>query len=282
MTAISPLRWPAEALWQAIDPILPGFTVEVLPQIDSTSSELMRRARAGLAAPTLLVAEEQTAGHGRMGRGWRSSGQASLTFSLGLALNPADWQGLSLAAGLAVAESLHEGIALKWPNDLWQQGRKLGGILIETTALPGGADAGGAGRYVVIGIGLNIAPAQQVLQALTHELDAPDAPDAPAVSGVPPAWLQSLLPGITAPAALERVALPLVRAVQAFAHVGFAPFEARFAARDALAGRTVRLSDGTQGQAEGVDATGALRVRTAAGVQRITSGEISVRLATGA
>ena len=275
MTAISPLRWPAEALWQAIDPILPGFTVEVLPQIDSTSSELMRRARAGLAAPTLLVAEEQTAGHGRMGRGWRSSGQASLTFSLGLALNPADWQGLSLAAGLAVAESLHEGIALKWPNDLWQQGRKLGGILIETTTLPGGADAGGAGRYVVIGIGLNIAPAQQVLQALTHE---PDAPDAPAVSGVPPAWLQSLLPGITAPAALERVALPLVRAVQAFAHVGFAPF----AARDALAGQTVRLSDGTQGQAEGVDATGALRVRTAAGVQRITSGEISVRLATGA
>ncbi len=279
MTAISPLRWPAEALWQAIDPILPGFTVEVLPQIDSTSSELMRRARAGLAAPTLLVAEEQTAGHGRMGRGWRSSGQASLTFSLGLVLNPADWQGLSLAAGLAVAESLHEGIALKWPNDLWQQGRKLGGILIETTTLPGGADAGGAGRYVVIGIGLNIAPAQQVLQALTHE---PDAPDAPAVSGVPPAWLQSLLPGITAPAALERVALPLVRAVQAFAHVGFAPFEARFAARDALAGLAVRLSDGTQGQAEGVDATGALRVRTAAGVQRITSGEISVRLATGA
>lgn len=274
MTAISPLRWPAEALWQAIDPILPGFTVEVLPQIDSTSSELMRRARAGLAAPTLLVAEEQTAGHGRMGRGWRSSGQASLTFSLGLVLNPADWQGLSLAAGLAVAESLHEGIALKWPNDLWQQGRKLGGILIETTTLPGGA-----GRYVVIGIGLNIAPAQQVLQALTHE---PDAPDAPAVSGVPPAWLQSLLPGITAPAALERVALPLVRAVQAFAHVGFAPFEARFAARDALAGLAVRLSDGTQGQAEGVDATGALRVRTAAGVQRITSGEISVRLATGA
>ena len=279
MTAISPLRWPAEALWQAIAPILPGFTVEVLPQIDSTSSELMRRARAGLAAPTLLVAEEQTAGHGRMGRGWRSSGQASLTFSLGLVLNPADWQGLSLAAGLAVAESLHEGIALKWPNDLWQQGRKLGGILIETTTLPGGADAGGAGRYVVIGIGLNIAPAQQVLQALTHE---PDAPDAPAVSGVPPAWLQSLLPGITAPAALERVALPLVRAVQAFAHVGFAPFEARFAARDALAGQTVRPSDGTQGQAEGVDATGALRVRTAAGVQRITSGEISVRLATGA
>ena len=279
MTAISPLRWPAEALWQAIDPILPGSTVEVLAQIDATSGELVRSARAGLAAPTLLVAEEQTAGHGRMGRGWRSSGQASLTFSLGLALNPADWQGLSLAAGLAVAESLHEGIALKWPNDLWQQGRKLGGILIEATTLPGGADAGGAGRYVVIGIGLNIAPAQQVLQALTHE---PDAPDAPAVSGVPPAWLQSLLPGITAPAALERVALPLVRAVQAFAHVGFAPFEARFAARDALAGLAVRLSDGTQGQAEGVDATGALRVRTAAGVQRITSGEISVRLATGA
>ena len=114
------LRWPAEALWQTLSAALPGCTVEVLPQLDSTNSELMRRARAGLTQPALLVAEEQRAGRGRMGRGWRSSGAASLTFSLGLPLAPADWQGLSLAAGLAVAESLHEGIALKWPNDLWR------------------------------------------------------------------------------------------------------------------------------------------------------------------
>ena len=59
-------RWPAEAIWEAVAPTLPGFSVEVLPEIDSTNSELMRRARAGQHAPTLLVAERQTAGRGRL------------------------------------------------------------------------------------------------------------------------------------------------------------------------------------------------------------------------
>ena len=67
MTA--PIRWPAEAVWEAVAPLLPGFTVEVLPSIDSTNTELMRRARAGQTEPTLLVAEQQTAGRGRLGRG---------------------------------------------------------------------------------------------------------------------------------------------------------------------------------------------------------------------
>ena len=85
-----PLRWPAEAIWEAVAPALPGFTVEVLPEIDSTNSELMRRARAGRVEPVLLVTEQQTAGRGRMGRQWHSgsaqgvSGPATLTFSLGL------------------------------------------------------------------------------------------------------------------------------------------------------------------------------------------------------
>lgn len=252
------LRWPAEAVWQAIEPLLPGFNVEVLRQIDSTNSELIRRARAGLLAPTLLVADEQTAGRGRMGRHWRSQAGDSLTFSLGLPLQPADWQGLSLAVGLAVAESLHESISLKWPNDLWRQGRKLCGILVETASLP----AGEPGRYVVIGVGINITAAAAAL---------------PDERGVAPAWLQSLLPGITAAQALERVSLPLVQAALAFERAGFAPFERRFAQRDALAGQTVALSSGQTGLAEGVDASGALRVRTPAGVQIINSGEISVR-----
>ena len=70
MTA--PIRWPAEAVWEAVAPLLPGFTVEVLPSIDSTNTELMRRARAGQTEPTLLVAEQQTAGRGRLGRVWQS------------------------------------------------------------------------------------------------------------------------------------------------------------------------------------------------------------------
>jgi len=127
-----PTRWHAEAIWEQIWPLLPGFTVEVLPEIDSSNSELMRRARQGQTDPTLLVAESQTAGRGRMGRVWQSQPGDSLTFSLSLPFAPKDWSGLSLAVGLSLAESLHPDIRLKWPNDLWWQERKLGGILIIT------------------------------------------------------------------------------------------------------------------------------------------------------
>lgn len=80
--------WPAESIWEAVYPLLPDFTVEVLPQIDSTNSELMRRVRAGHLEPTLLVAEQQTAGRGRLGRDWHSAVGDSLTFSLALPLAP--------------------------------------------------------------------------------------------------------------------------------------------------------------------------------------------------
>ena len=53
-------QWPAEAIWQELYPVLPDFTVEILPEVDSSNSELMRRARAGRIEPTLLVAERQT------------------------------------------------------------------------------------------------------------------------------------------------------------------------------------------------------------------------------
>ena len=67
------IRWPAEAIWEVVSPLLPHFTVEVLPEIDSTNTELMRRARAGQLEPVLLAAERQSAGRGRMGRTWYSS-----------------------------------------------------------------------------------------------------------------------------------------------------------------------------------------------------------------
>jgi BirA family biotin operon repressor/biotin-[acetyl-CoA-carboxylase] ligase len=246
------VNWPAEAIWEAVSPLLPGFTVEVLPELDSTNTELMRRARAGQLEPVLLVAERQTAGRGRLGRQWHSGAGDALTFSLGLPLAPADWSGLSLAVGVAVAEALHPDLQLKWPNDLWWQDRKLGGILIETAV-------GLAARYAVIGIGLNIAPRPG--------------------SGLstPPAALHELVPGLDAAQALQRIAVPLVSSVQAFEQYGFAPFQARFNARDALAERAVKLSDGTTGTAHGASENGALLVHTAAGMTAVTSAEVSVR-----
>lgn len=249
------IRWPAEAIWEQVAPLLPGFTVEVLPQLDSTNSELMRRARTGRAEPTLLVAEQQTAGRGRLGRAWQSQAGASLTFSLGLPLAPADWSGLSLAVGCSIAESLDPAVQLKWPNDLWVRDHKLGGILVETASF----GAGDPRRHAVVGVGLNIAP--RPAQGLS----------------TPAAALQELDPAADVASTLLRVALPLVQALQAFESFGFAPFQARFMARDALRDRPVALSDGTVGTAHGVGETGSLLVHTAAGMQAVSSSEVSVR-----
>jgi BirA family biotin operon repressor/biotin-[acetyl-CoA-carboxylase] ligase len=253
-------RWPAEAIWEEVFAVLPGFSVEVLPEVDSTNSELMRRARAGLCDPVLLVAERQTAGRGRLGRDWQSDTQgvgATLTFSLGLPLQPEDWSGLSLAVGLSVVQSLHPDLQLKWPNDIWWQGRKMAGILIETASA-------GDQRYAVIGIGINIMP---------RDGDG---------LRTPPAALQELMPGIDAPAVLQRVATPLVHALLAFVTQGFAPLRAGFHARDLLYGHAVVCTDGTQGTARGVDAAGVLLVHTEHGIVKINSSEVSVRPAPGA
>ena len=111
----------------------------------------------------------------------------------------------------------------------------------------------------VIGIGLNVRPQPGEGMSL------------------PPGSLQEVEDGLDAPAALLRVAAPLVGMLQSFAAYGFAPMQPRFALRDVLQGRTVQLSDGTSGMAHGVGEDGALLVHTAGGMLPITSSEISVR-----
>lgn len=252
------MNWYAESIWESVAPVLSGFTVEVLPEIDSTNTELMRRARAGQLDPVLLVAQRQSAGRGRLGRQWESEAQGlggSLTFSLGLTLTPADWSGLSLAVGLSVASSLHPDLRLKWPNDIYLQDRKLAGILIETVSV----GSVGTTRYAVIGVGVNIA-----------------LPEAAGLR-TPPAALVEVLLGMDAPAALQRIAQPLVHAVQTFAEQGFSPLRQRFHERDYLYALEVVCSDGVSGVARGVDASGALLVHTDQGLRKINSAEVSVR-----
>ena len=258
--------WPLDEIAQEVRLVLPGFRAEWVATIDSTNTELVRRARAGRDAPTLLVADAQTAGRGRLGRTWVSHpacppaaagtepAQRALTFSVGLPLSPHDWSGLSLAVGVSVACSLHPALQIKWPNDLWLDGRKLAGILIETVAV---ADR----RYVVVGIGVNIA-----------------APDAAGLATAPAALLE-LLPQCDAPSILGRIAPALLAAICVFESRGLAPFQADFKARDLLQDRAVVLSDGVEGVARGIDAAGGLLVHTSSGMKTITSSEVSVRAA---
>lgn len=295
------LQWGAQALWQRLEPLLPGLSVEVLARAESTNTMLLERARAmngrrddSITRPgeldalhadertphgrrsadmqaSLLVAEHQTRGRGRLGRDWAASAGASLTFSLALPLAPHEWSGLSLAVGLALAEALDPvgdagappRIGLKWPNDLWLidgpgHGRKLGGILIETVSM-------GPRRMCVVGVGLNVLP--QAHEGLTQGY----------------ACLQEFDAQASAPAALACVAEPLVRAVLRLQAHGFAPLLAAYSRRDVLRGQPVRTTqpDVPEGVAEGVDEHGALRVRCD-GVFRVVSGEVSVRLRDGA
>jgi len=244
--------------------------VEVWPEIDSSNSELMRRARSGRCDAVLLVAERQTAGRGRLGRSWHSEAGQALTFSLGVPLQPSDWSGLSLAVGVSVAEALEPAppaaptatptapprIQLKWPNDLWCDNAKLAGILVETA----GAGAGTAAtRYLVVGIGVNLQ---------TPVLARQDPP---------PIGLNVCHPGVSAPVALQWLAPPLARTLRQFEREGLAPFVARFDRRDLLRDRRLCLSNGVQGHGRGVTASGALRVQTEHGMQEITSAQWSVR-----
>ena len=290
-TPAGPSLWHADALWQQLLPQLPGLSVEVLAQVDSTNTLLLERARAGSGRrqddtqPALVVAEQQTLGRGRQGRAWHAAPGASLTFSLGLPLAPRDWSGLSLAVGVALADALDAPepgraaprIALKWPNDLWLadgagRGRKLGGVLIETVAV-------GAQRMVVVGVGLNIEPLPSAAQAP----GAPPVASSDFSQGY--ACVRELDRHASAPAVLHRVALPLVRAVRQFEREGFAGFAAAFARRDLLRGQPVRVHGPrgdvlVLGTAQYVAPSGALRVSDDAGaVHEIASGEVSVRFA---
>ncbi|NML16224.1 biotin--[acetyl-CoA-carboxylase] ligase [Azohydromonas caseinilytica] len=293
----SRLPWQAEALWRQLQPLLPGLSIEVVAHADSTNTRLLERARlsggrheralirapeappapnepptplgrrADDTQPCLLVAEHQTRGRGRLGRTWQSTPGASLTFSLSLPFEPVDWSGLSLSVGVALADALDPlqpgqapRIGLKWPNDLWLidapvVGRKLGGVLIETVAV-------GRRRMAVVGVGLNLHP----------------QPVRDAASGV--ASLSELDPAVTAPATLHRVALSLAQVLRQHEREGFRPFVERYARRDLLQGRPVTTTaPALEGIARGVAEDGALLVETPQGLQRLSSGEVSVRLA---
>ncbi len=134
----------------------PPIHLEIVDQIDSTSSELLRRAPRRDIHGAAIAAEWQTAGRGRRGRAWNAVAGGSLTFSLGWRFEQGAGflAGLSLAVGVGVIHALEkegiQGVGLKWPNDLIHRHLKVGGILVELNG-----DALGPST-VVVGVGLNV------------------------------------------------------------------------------------------------------------------------------
>jgi BirA family biotin operon repressor/biotin-[acetyl-CoA-carboxylase] ligase len=224
-----------------------GFPRLHLRNVDSTNARAQTLAKAGASHGTLVTAGEQTAGHGRQGRVWVTPPGRALACSLVLRDPPAL---LPLLTGVAVAEVAEtydrerRGAAIKWPNDVLLGGRKVAGILAEGRPQEG---------WVVLGIGLNVAVDDD---GLPPEL----RPIATSLGGTP--------------ADVERVLAALLDALERWLAVPAGDLLAAYRARDALAGRGIRWSDG-HGTALGVADDGRLRVRDAAGAERLLdAGEV--------
>lgn len=240
------------------------MALRVHDQIDSTNSDITRRWQEGERGLLVSVADSQQQGRGRRGRVWQSPAGQNLYMSVGISMNRGftELDGLSLVAGLALLEALADkGLAnpaLKWPNDLLVDGKKLAGILIELQG-----ELEGAVR-VIVGIGVNVhmLEAESVDQPWTSlDLSAPEAD-----------WRRDDL----AASVLNR----LLGHLSVFEASGFGPFAEPWNRYDAFRGRKLVATSGNlSGVGEGVDESGNYMISTDSSVERIYAGEISLRVA---
>jgi BirA family biotin operon repressor/biotin-[acetyl-CoA-carboxylase] ligase len=270
---------------------IPSDALEIVDETTSTNTDLMARMkalpreRAAVGVHAVRAAYSQTAGRGRQGRSWQATPGHALTFSLACVLpRPlAGLAGLSLATGVAVIDALARlapseagRLALKWPNDVLLDGRKLAGILIETAWSTANASA------AVIGVGINVRRDE----ALEAQLEAAAAGVPAQARATPPAALSQAVPEANLTDTLAVVVKALTEMTERFGAQGFAPFVGRWNACHAYANQEVVLIDKgvefARGIATGVDSSGQLLLSTDAGMQAIATGDVSLRLADGA
>jgi BirA family biotin operon repressor/biotin-[acetyl-CoA-carboxylase] ligase len=234
--------------------------------LPSTNTELARLASEGAAEGLSIVAEEQTAGRGRLQRAWSSPKGAGLYFSILLrpAIPQDRWPLITFMAALAVGDALREAAGvqtdIKWPNDLLSGERKICGILAEGIETP-------SGRAVIVGIGINLTQ-----DAFPGEL-ANVATSVAEAAGLPPER--------------ETILATLLRALTrwyALLHEppGLEKIVAAWSSRSSYAsGKAVQVTNGDevwQGTTCGVEPDGGLRLGTANGETRIVrAGDVSLR-----
>jgi BirA family biotin operon repressor/biotin-[acetyl-CoA-carboxylase] ligase len=224
-----------------------GYSLHHLGETDSTNEEARRLAVAGAATPVWILADRQTKGRGRRGREWQApAGNLTTTLLLRPDRPLARCAQLSFVAALATAGMITQlapsaEIALKWPNDVLAQGRKIAGILLESAGNdPARPD------WLAVGIGANLA---------AHPADV----EFPATS------LAALGVSIPTPReALAALAAHWARWYDLWLERGFGPVRDAWLARAAGLGTRIRarLADGeTHGMFEGIDEGGALLLR---------------------
>jgi BirA family transcriptional regulator, biotin operon repressor / biotin---[acetyl-CoA-carboxylase] ligase len=253
--------------------LAPGVSALSLVEwtLESTNTRLLEALPPAAGTAAVVMAENQTGGRGRRGRGWVAPPGGAICLSLGwqYADMPPDLSALSLIVGLCAVNSLTSlgvrGVSLKWPNDLVTAEGKLGGILIEMRAESGGP------VHVVAGIGLNVALDDQARATvkttgnIADDIRAHCSP-VPDRNAIVAALLARLVP-----------------ALDGFPRHGLTPYLENWHEYDALHGKEVRVENAgeiTRGMARGIDTHGALLVENPGGVQRFISGEVTVRIDT--
>ena len=241
-------------------------TLEIHDSLNSTNSYLVDYAQQHAASGIVCFAEHQSAGKGRRGRTWVSPYGSNLYMSIlwrfqqgGIAATA----GLSLAIGIAVIRALKQhhidDVSLKWPNDIYSQGKKLGGILIEVSGETDGPCS------AVIGLGLNLflpaSEAQTITQAWT---------DLTTVTGIVPVSRNQLAATLIS---------HILTIVNGFETVGIQTYLDEWRSYDCLQGHLATLYIGQQkidGLVEGIDDNGLLLIKRADGtIQAFASGEVS-------
>ena len=242
------------------------LTLKVVDEIDSTNAEVMRMLAQGKCPTPVVTAEAQSAGRGRRGQPWCSPAGENIYLSMGLSLSGgfAAVDGLSLALGVAVAEVLErlgaQPVGLKWPNDIFIDGIKVGGILVE---LQGELQEGSV--HAIVGVGLNVHMTQ------SSAIDQPWTSLALARSQV--LWSRNEL--------VAHLVAGIAGASERFQRLGFAGFHSAWQSRDVFFGRPLIARDGEQqGIGQGIDDSGNYLLRTAQGDLVVRSGEISLRVAS--
>ena len=213
--------------------------IRTVPETGSTNDDVAALAREGAPEGLWLRADRQSGGKGRQGRAWQSP-SGNLHASTLVRLQPGDPPAPTLALVAAVA--LHEavrrhapGARIKWPNDLLVDGAKLAGILLERQ-----------GNAVVVGFGVNLAQHPEDLDRPATSLKPPVAPDL----------------------FLERLAAVFASWLGIWRSEGLAPIRAAWLAAAHPIGAALTTSD-SRGTFDGLDESGALRLRLEDGALRI-------------
>jgi BirA family transcriptional regulator, biotin operon repressor / biotin---[acetyl-CoA-carboxylase] ligase len=210
---------------------------------DSTNERAKALARAGAPHGTLVTADEQTAGRGRQGRRWAAPPGAAVLMSV--VLREVD-ELLPLAAAVATCEALEPlEPSIKWPNDVWLEGRKLAGLLVEGRPQEG---------WAVVGIGLNVDVGEEEFPLDLRE-----------------SATSLRMAGLARPVPEVRDAL--VDHLEAWLGAPAGDVLAAWRERDALCGRAVRWNEG-EGTAAGIDDSGSLLVDTDSGRVALAAGEV--------